>query len=56
MSITAHSIRDPYWWTVSMNRIEFGDGLLNMKPSVRSGIVDTGTSMIMGYYEDIDDI
>lgn len=57
MSITAHTIRDPYWWTVSMNRIEFGDGLLKMHPSAtRTGIVDTGTSMIMGYYEDVDDI
>lgn len=55
MDITAHRIRDPYWWTVSFNRIEFGDEL-KMKPSLRSGIVDTGTSMIMGYYEDIDDI
>ena len=38
-----------------MNRIEFGDNF-KIKPSMHSGIVDTGTSMIMGYYEDIDDI
>ena len=55
MSITAHDIHDTTWWVVAMNRIEFGDKM-KIKPSTHGAILDTGTSMIMGYYEDVNQI
>ena len=44
------------WWYVNLNGFELGDGLMKIKPQVHGVVIDTGTSMIMGYYEDIDDI
>lgn len=52
MSITAHDIHANFWWVVAMNKIEFGDKM-KIKPSTNGAILDTGTSMIMGYYEDV---
>ena len=56
MEITAHEVINKYWWYVSLNNFEFGDGLMSIKPKVHGVVIDTGTSMIMGYYDDIDNM
>ena len=54
--ITSHRIAGSFHWELPFQQIEVGDGLAKIKPSVRNVIVDTGTSMILGYYEEIEEI
>ena len=53
-TILAHRVSGSFHWELDVNRVQLGEYYI--KPSVRSVLTDTGTSMIMIYSKDLKSI
>lgn len=53
-TIISHRVSGSFHWELDVSRVQLGE--YSMKPTVRSVLTDTGTSMIMIYSKDLKEI
>jgi len=49
-----HQVSGSFHWEVPLKKLVIGDGFSSFRPQVLSALTDTGTSLIIAYYKDLE--